>query len=104
MGNKFYVGTVVHVKFFGKKISEERMVLYSEDGHFFIDLTTFKKYPIFAIAFPSEDYVKKDSLILTDPLEYNTDYLYLLDKYKNNKEEKENKEITKILKKVIFRK
>ena len=80
MENNFFVGIVIHKKKFIKYEYTEKLVLYSDDKYNYIDLLNDKVYTVNE---EELEYVIKDSLISTNPLEYKEDYLYLLSRYKS---------------------
>ena len=81
MENNFFVGVVIHKKRFTKYEYTEKTVLYSDDKYNYIDLLNDKVYTVNE---EELEYVIKESLILTNPLDYKVDYLYLLSRYKSN--------------------
>jgi len=90
MENNFYVGIVNHKKKIGRGFWSEKLVLYSDDNKYYTDLLNNVTY---TSDISCKDYVIKESLIPTDISQYNTDYLYLLFKYKNQINIKKKKHI-----------
>lgn len=88
MENNFFVGIINHKKKIGKNNYQEKVVLYSKDNINYIDLVNDITYTTNEL---EKDYVVKESLIDTDISEYQTDYLYLLIKHKNNSNTKKRK-------------
>lgn len=82
MENNFYLGVVKHSKRRSSNSYTEKVILYSDDNVFYIDLVNNCVYTTDA---KNKDYVLIDSLVSTDISEYKTDYLYLLNKYKSDK-------------------
>ena len=81
MENNFYVGVVYHGRRLVKPEYREKLVLYSDDNINYVDLVNNVYYTSDK---DSRDYVEKETLISTNIREYRDDYLYLLNKYKNN--------------------
>ena len=87
MENSFYIGIVHHsIKFFdGKNFfrSEynESLVLYHLGGSNYLDLVTGNFYNTDSNA---KDYVFEDSLVITDVGDYKINYMYLLERYKED--------------------
>lgn len=84
MENNFYVGIICHFKKISKYSWHEKVILYSEDNLKYIDLINFRSYCTEENIARREDYVVKDSLLPVDITDYNIDYIYLLNKYKQN--------------------
>lgn len=81
MVNNFFVGNVVHGKRMFKPGYSEKLVLYSDDNINYLDLINGIYYTTNE---SNTDYVERDSIISTDISEYKEDYLYLLNKIKND--------------------
>lgn len=84
MENNFFVGVIHHKKKLLKPEYTEKLVLYSEDGYNYVDLTNNNLYTIDENEL---EYVIKETIIPTDVNSYKVDYLYLLSKYKNREVE-----------------
>ncbi|MBQ8193027.1 MAG: hypothetical protein IJZ46_03040 [Bacilli bacterium] len=83
MENNFYLGVVMHSKKRSCNNYTEKVVLYSDDNIFYIDLVNGN---IYSTDVTNKDYVLIDTLVSTDIKEYKTDYLFLLNKFKSNKD------------------
>ena len=88
MSNNFYVGIIYHSKKIFKPEYKEKTVLYTENNINYIDL---KNKLIYTTDTSQKDYVIKESLISTNPLEYKEDYIYLLTQYQENRINKKRK-------------
>lgn len=82
MENNFYVGIIHHRKKLFKISYSEKVVLYSEDNINFLDLISGIWY---TLEENSKDYVDIKSIVHTDISLYKEDYIYLLNKHKENK-------------------
>lgn len=82
MENNFFVGIVCHKKVISNNIVRERKVLYTSDNVYYIDLIKEKEY---MADNRLNEYVDESTLIPTDINDYNTDYAYLLSKYKGKR-------------------
>lgn len=80
MENNFFVGNVVHKNKKGNNLYSEKIVLYTCDNVYFIDLLTDNTYTTNS---ENRDYVVYDSLIPTNSEEFRIDYDYLLIKHNN---------------------
>ena len=76
MENNFYVGDVFHRRRI-KSSYVEKIVLYTDDALYYLDLISGNVYTTES---SKKDYVIKDSLLPTDISDYNTDYMYLLNR------------------------
>ena len=81
MENNFYVGVIHHKKKLFKPAFSEKVVLYSDDNIVYLDLINSVWY---TTSEDNKDFVDKNSLIITDISLYKEDYLYLLNRYKEN--------------------
>jgi len=81
MENKFYVGVVYHKKRVFKPAYSEKIVLYSDNNINYLDLISGAHY---TTNYNEKDYVERESLVATDVSLYREDYLYLLNRYKEN--------------------
>ena len=88
MENNFYVGVDYHRKKLLKQEYNEKLVLYSDDGYNYIDLLNNNLYTINENEL---EYVIKETLIPTNPLDYKEDYMYLLTRYKTKTVSKKRK-------------
>lgn len=91
MENNFFVGNVVHKNKKGNNLYSEKIVLYTCDNVYFIDLLTDNTYTTNS---ENRDYVVYDSLVPTNSEEFRIDYDYLLIKhndYNNNNKIKRKK-------------
>lgn len=85
MENNFYVGIVHHNKMFSKDSYNEKLVLYSNDNHNYLDLindieyTTDKK---------NKDYVLEETLEKVNISDFREDYNYLLSRHYNKPKSK----------------
>ena len=75
MENNFFVGNVVHKNKKGNNLYSEKIVLYTCDNVYFIDLLTDNTYTTNS---ENRDYVVYDSLVPTNSEEFRIDYDYLL--------------------------
>lgn len=82
MENNFYVGIVFHKKKIFKSSYSEKIVLYSEDNTYYVDLINNN---IYTTNCNEKDFVLPESIFRTDISDYRVDYKYLLNKYKNTK-------------------
>mgnify|MGYP000055582507 FL=1 len=78
MENNFFVGNVVHKNKKGNNLYNEKIVLYTCDNVYFIDLLTDNTYTTNS---ENRDYVVYDSLVPTNSEEFRIDYDYLLIKH-----------------------
>lgn len=90
MENNFYVGIINHKKKLFKQSFSEKVVLYSEDNINYLDLISGIWYTVLE---DNKDYVDINSIVLTDISLYKEDYIYLLNKHKENKITKKKKKI-----------
>jgi len=81
MENRFYVGVVCHSKRPFKAESREKLVLYKEDDITYLDLLTGNSYTIDKC---NRDYIEEGTLIPTDISQYRENYIYMLDRYKED--------------------
>ena len=80
MENNFYVGIVHHEKGLISDGYNEKVVLYSDNNIYYIDLLKQKTY---STNREEKEYVLEDTLISTDVNDFNINYMYLLNKYRN---------------------
>ena len=85
MENNFFVGNVVHKNKKGNNLYSEKIVLYTCDNVYFIDLLTDNTYTTNS---ENRDYVVYDSLVPTNSEEFRIDYDYLLIKQNEIKDNK----------------
>ena len=78
MENNFYVGIVFHERGIMHEEINEKVVLYTEDNIYYIDLLKKKTY---STDTNEKEYVKSDTLVKADVNDFNIDYMYLLNKY-----------------------
>ena len=71
MENNFFVGNVVHKNKKGNNLYSEKIVLYTCDNVYFIDLLTDNTYTTNS---ENRDYVVYDSLVPTNSEEFRIDY------------------------------
>ena len=91
MENNFYVGIVVHQKRKPNQLMREKLILYTSDQINYIDLISNMSYPLEGNSNDKKDYIEASSLINVDISDYRTDYLYLLDRYNENREKNNTK-------------
>lgn len=78
MENNFYVGDIYYSKRNKNMGCTDKVVLYSDDNFYYLDLISGKWYNTDS---NENDYVIKDSIIPTDINQYRENYRYLLSKY-----------------------
>lgn len=100
MENNFYVGNIIHKKKKGNTTYMEKMVLYTIDNLYYIDLINDITYTTNNF---DKSYVDSSSLVSIDIEDFRIDYMYLLLKHNegsnnNQKRRKISKTIEKLTK------
>lgn len=100
MENNFYVGNIIHKKKKSSAIYVEKMVLYTQDNIYYIDLINDITYTTNNF---DKSYVDSSSLVSINTDDFRIDYMYLLLKHNegnnnNNKRRKISKKIEKLTK------
>lgn len=78
MENNFYVGNIIHKKKKGNTTYMEKMVLYTIDNLYYIDLINDITYTTNNF---DKSYVDSSSLVSIDIEDFRIDYMYLLLKH-----------------------
>ncbi len=100
MGNNFYVGNIIHKKKNGNTAYIEKMVLYTSDNIYYIDLINDITYTSNNF---DKSYVDSSSLVSINIEDFRIDYMYLLLKHNeginnHHKRRKISKKIEKLTK------
>lgn len=98
MENNFYVGNIIRKKKKSSDIYVEKMVLYTQDNIYYIDLINDITYTTNNF---DKSYVDSSSLVSINTEDFRIDYMYLLLKHNegnNNKRRKFPKKIEKLTK------
>lgn len=102
MENNFYVGNIIRKKKKSSDIYVEKMVLYTQDNIYYIDLINDITYTTNNF---DKSYVDSSSLVSINTEDFRIDYMYLLLKHNegnnnnnNNNKRKFSKKIEKLTK------